>query len=165
MKTNQQANKIKQACSLSLEPATGIKYSVLLELDYFNPICFNIVDPMHNLFLGTAKTMLKDVWLPRGIITHKQLDSMEVQVNSVIVPPNIGRISHKIASACSEFTAKQWMNWITIYSLFALWDILPTVHYRCWEAFVLACRFLCNTSIELEDLQKQTYFYFHFAVR
>lgn len=154
----QQAQQIRQASSnsqkKSLETATGVKYSVLLELDYFNPIRFNIIDPMHNLFLGTAKTILRDVWLSRGIISHKQLDSIQTRVNCVVVPPNIGRIPRKIASSFAEFTAEQWKNWTNIYSLFALRDLLPTAHYRCWEAFVLACRLLCSTCISAEELQK-----------
>ena len=39
----------------SIESDHGIRYSVLLELPYFNPIRFAVVDPMHNLFLGTGK--------------------------------------------------------------------------------------------------------------
>ena len=138
----------------SEETSTGVKYSVLLELKYFNPIRHNIVDPMHNLFLGTAKCILKDIWLPQGIISLKQLQTIQVRVNNVIVPPNIGRIPQKIASSFAEFTAEQWKNWTIIYSLYALHDILPKRHYHCWEAFVLACRFLCSTCISHDDLKK-----------
>jgi hypothetical protein len=35
----------------------GTGYSVLLELVYFDPIRMTSLDPMHNLFLGTAKHM------------------------------------------------------------------------------------------------------------
>lgn len=37
----------------------GLYYSALLELEYFDVIRFTVVDPMHNLFLGTAKSMYK----------------------------------------------------------------------------------------------------------
>ena len=30
-------------------------YSIMSELEYFNTILHTIIDPMHNLFLGTAK--------------------------------------------------------------------------------------------------------------
>ena len=36
----------------------GVRYSVLLELPYWDPIKFAVVDPMHNLFLGTGKHMM-----------------------------------------------------------------------------------------------------------
>ena len=32
-------------------------------LEYFDCVRFHIVDPMHNLFLGTAKHIMKNVWL------------------------------------------------------------------------------------------------------
>ena len=34
---------------------SGFKYTKLLELEYFNLSAFSVVEPMHNLFLGTAK--------------------------------------------------------------------------------------------------------------
>ena len=37
------------------ESELGCRYSVLLELSYFRPIEMLLIDPMHNLFLGTAK--------------------------------------------------------------------------------------------------------------
>ena len=39
----------------SIEKDYGIRYSALIDLPYFNPITFAVVDPMHNLLLGTAK--------------------------------------------------------------------------------------------------------------
>ena len=47
--------------------------SVLLELPYFDAPRMNIVDPMHNLFLGSAKHIFKKVFiacllLDRGIM-------------------------------------------------------------------------------------------------
>ena len=33
----------------------GCRYSVLLDLPYFDPVRMTIIDPMHNLYLGTAK--------------------------------------------------------------------------------------------------------------
>ena len=46
--------KLKRCKSLheagNLESQTGIRYSVLNELPYFDPARFTIIDPMHNLF-------------------------------------------------------------------------------------------------------------------
>ena len=33
----------------------GVRYSMLLDLPYFDPIRFHVIDPMNNLLLGTAK--------------------------------------------------------------------------------------------------------------
>ena len=37
----------------------GVYYSCLLQLEYFDAVRFTVIDPMHNLFLGTAKHVFK----------------------------------------------------------------------------------------------------------
>ena len=44
-----------------IERNTGVRYSCLLELPYFDAPRMCIVDPMHNLLLGTAKHMV-ELW-------------------------------------------------------------------------------------------------------
>ena len=39
------------------ESRLGCQYSVLLELPNFRPIEMLLIDPMHNLFLGTANIL------------------------------------------------------------------------------------------------------------
>ena len=47
-----------QADINSVVHKTGAKYSVLLQLPYYDAVRFVIIDPMHNLFLGLAKTKI-----------------------------------------------------------------------------------------------------------
>ena len=44
---------------MKAESESGCRYSVLLKLLYFNAPRMLIVDPMHNLFLRSAKHFLK----------------------------------------------------------------------------------------------------------
>ena len=130
----QHVEQIKKANSgqqkSKLESEMGVRYSALLDLPYFDCIRYSIVDPMHNLFLGTAKRMMK-TWRAKGLILDKHLPIIQTRVNSVVVPPDVGRIPTKIASGFSSMSADQWKNWTIIYSLFSLKDILPQEHYRC----------------------------------
>jgi len=48
---------------------TGVRWSELLRLPYFDPIRFLVVDPMHCLFLGIAKWIVKRIWVDKGILT------------------------------------------------------------------------------------------------
>ena len=41
-----------------LERESGVRYSVLTKLPYFDGTWLHIVDPMHNLLLGTAKHIM-----------------------------------------------------------------------------------------------------------
>ena len=51
-----------------LDGSYGCRYSVLLELDYFDPVRMLLVDQMHNLFLGAAKHTVKSVWASRAFL-------------------------------------------------------------------------------------------------
>ena len=54
----------------TIERDHGVRFSVLLDLPYFDAIVHCAIDPMHNLFLGTSKHMI-EVWQKANIITKK----------------------------------------------------------------------------------------------
>lgn len=41
-----------------IESEHGVRFSALVDLAYFDPKRFAAIDPMHNLFLGTAKRLI-----------------------------------------------------------------------------------------------------------
>ena len=129
----------------------GVRYSELLRLPYFDCIRFTVIDPMHNLFLGTAKHMM-ETWLSKSVLSTSDLEKIQEKVDAVNVPTNIGRLPGKIAKSFSGFTADQWKNWVIIFSSYALHDILPEEHYRCWLLFVKACKLICTLLIQLRDV-------------
>lgn len=47
-----------------IERFHGVCYTVLLSLPYYNAITFCMIDPMHTLLLGSAKTFVK-LWIQR----------------------------------------------------------------------------------------------------
>ena len=135
----------------TLESEYGCRYSCLLELKYFNPSRMLIVDPMHNLYLGSGKHMIK-LWLNHGLIATNQFNELQEFLDTFIVPTDIGRIPRKVETGFSGFTADQFKNWITIYSIPALYNILPKQHLDCWRYFVLACRILSKQNLSLSDI-------------
>ena len=152
-----QANEHKHATTRAQEKAIereyGCRYSILNELPYFDPPRMCIIDPMHNLLLGTAKHMV-DLWKSLEILTSNDFDLIQERTNSFITPNNIGRVPSKIASGFSGFTAEQWKNWTVYFSLYALNGILPRQHYQCWHLFVNACFCLCRrkiTTLQIDD--------------
>lgn len=76
----------------------GTRYCQFIQLEYFDCIRFTIVDPLHNLFLGTAKHLMKNVWLPNKILKQNDLKSIQELIDNMKVPSNMGRIPNKIAS-------------------------------------------------------------------
>lgn len=92
----------------------GIRYSEINRLPYFNIVRQHIVDPMHNLLLGTAKHMVS-VWKDEGLLSKDHFENMQETIDNLLVPANLGRIPHKIHSQASSLTADQWRNWDAIY--------------------------------------------------
>lgn len=138
-----------------IQSELGIRYSELLRLPYLDIIRCHLIDPMHNLFLGTAKNVFL-LWKEKGVLNESLCDKIQQKVDSLITPVHAGRLPGKIATASgfSGFTAEQWMIWTIVYSPFALKDILPSRHYEMWCTFSKSCSLLCRPFIHHTELKK-----------
>lgn len=145
-----------QAKKEAYEHEHGSRYSELMRLPYFDCVRFTIIDPMHNLFLGTSKYILKNIWLSEDspLISRKDMSAIQEIVDSTKLPSTIGRIPHKIESSFSSFTADQWKNWILYFSLVALHGVIPVEHLECWRCFVLACSLICSPKISRDVIDQ-----------
>ena len=155
------ANQTKQE---RLATKYGVYYSSLLQLEYFNAVKFTAIDPMHNLFLGTAKHVFK-LWIKTNLMTKRNLKVLEEKIHSMDVGTGIGRLPHRIASNYGGYTASQWKNWTLIYSMFCLEGLLPASHLRCWQTFVLACQYLSSPVISKIDIVKADMLFVKFGER
>ena len=133
---------------------SGSRFTELMHLQYFDCIRFTIIDPMHNMLLGTAKRVLQNGWLENNLIRKKELEIIEERVSSCISPINIGRIPRKISSHFASLTADEWKNWTLMFSVITLHDILPRDHLACWQLFVSACSIYCSSIISLDDIDR-----------
>ena len=129
---------------------TGVRWSELLRLPYFDPIRFLTVDPMHCLFLGIARWIVKRIWVDEGILTPISLGKIQRKMNEIHVPTDLGRIPGKIdcGEGFTNFTADQWRSFITIYATTTLWEFLPTKDRKILTHFVRVCTILVNRIIE-----------------
>ncbi|KAI8479735.1 hypothetical protein Bbelb_425380 [Branchiostoma belcheri] len=134
-----------------VEDRYGARWSEHFRLPYYDAVRFVVIDPMHNLLLGTSKHVFK-VWVDLGVLNRKAFDVIQSRIDSMKVPSDVGRIPRKIASGFSGFTADQWKNWTCIYSLFCLKGLIDSRHYDMWYEFVQACRLLCSRVISYENL-------------
>lgn len=131
----------------------GVRYTDFVRLPYVDLVRMTIVDPMHNLFLGTARFMFKELWSSRHNLNEKKiLGNIQQLVDMVKVPQDIGRIPRKIASNFASFTADQWKNWTLYYSLVALKSHLPKEAYEIWSHFVQACHILCKPVLRMREV-------------
>ena len=135
-----------------LESVHGCRYTVLLDLPYFDPVRMTVVDPMHNLFLGTAKRIVKKVWIERILILSHQFEDIQGKINAFKTPLDVGCIPRKIETGFAGFTADQFKNWTVLFSIPCLKDVLNDDDLECWRHFVLACRVLCQHSLTTTEI-------------
>ena len=79
-----------------MESELGCRYSSLLDLSYFDAPRMLVIDPMHCLFLGLAKHFVKRVFIEKGVLSDSDFAIIQQRVSALSVPPDIGRILHKI---------------------------------------------------------------------
>ena len=80
----------------------GCQTSELVRLPYLDLIRYHIVDPMHNLLLGTANYMYRmSVLKDESSISKSDYQNMQDTVDRIRVPVNIGRQS-RVSSIFSD---------------------------------------------------------------
>lgn len=135
---------------------TGVRWSELLRLPYFDPIRFLTVDPMHCLFLGIAKWIVKRIWVDERVLTPEHLKNIQRKMNLIQVPADLGRIPRKIdcGEGFSNFTADQWRTFFTIYATTSLWEYLPVIDRTILTHFVRVCLILVGRIIESDSIRE-----------
>lgn len=135
--------------SSDLEQKYGTRYSELMQLPYFDCVRFHIIDPMHNLFTGTAKHVMRNIWLDsdKPLLDKKDLLQVQEKLDKLKVPASVGRMPKKIKNCYGGFTADQWKSFTILFSVYALWNILPNNDLELWRDFVFACLHLCSSVI------------------
>ena len=53
-----------------------------------------IIDPMHNLFWGTAKRMLL-MWTDHKVLLPEHFDIIEKRIEKIFCPSDVGKLPHK----------------------------------------------------------------------
>ena len=54
-----------------------------------------VIDPMHNLFLGTAKHIM-NIWIQQNILTKSTMADIQHVIDDMNIPTDLGRIPGKI---------------------------------------------------------------------
>ena len=72
------------------------------------------IDPMHNLFLGSGKHILKDIWMELRLITDKQFTLIQNKVDRIVYQPDFRRIPNKIRSGFASFIAVQKLDFVLL---------------------------------------------------
>jgi len=136
-----------------LESEYGVRYSELFNLPYYDPVRMHTIDPMHNLYLGTAKHVFV-VWIELQLIGERELKLIDARMSDIKVPSDIGRIPGKISECYKRMKADEWKHWTLVYSLYCLRDVVPVRHYNMWSVFVAACKIISRRSITKAQIEE-----------
>ncbi|OAD67603.1 hypothetical protein PHYBLDRAFT_151116 [Phycomyces blakesleeanus NRRL 1555(-)] len=151
------ANLWKNAKTLTerkrLEIENGVRWSELHRLVYFEPVRATIIDPMHNLFLGTAKRMM-DIWIANNLLDDKDFVEMQEEANRMVLPVGYTTLKIKIGKKFPFMKADEWKSWCLIYSPVLLKTRLRDDLLGNWIHFVDACRELTKPSITKNGIKK-----------
>ncbi|KAG2191502.1 hypothetical protein INT47_010971 [Mucor saturninus] len=134
-----------------MEKENGVRWSELHNLEYFNVVECTIIDPMHNLFLGTSKRVMEK-WRSAGLITNRDLADMQQEADNMVLPPDMSTLKKKIGKDFPFMKADEWKSWCLVYSPVLLKDRLPRDNLDNWMCFVNACRYLSKPSISEDEL-------------
>lgn len=137
-----------------LEHSSGTRWSELHRLLYFDIVRCSVIDPMHNLLLGTVKRMV-EMWIDRGNIKADDLEAMEALADGLLLPPEFDILpKEKISGRLSNLKAAERKSWCLIYSPSLLKKVLSQRAYTHWRKFVNACRYLLKPSITYGEAEK-----------
>lgn len=130
---------------------SGYKETVLLQLPYFDTIRMHVIDPLHNLFLGTAKHVFR-MWVDRNILINASLKLTDERARSVNIASDSGRLPHGFASNWTSFTGHEWKLWTVVCLMSVLEGVLPEPHISIWQHFVLAWQVICKSPVSTKQL-------------
>ncbi len=136
-----------------LESEHGCRYSVLLELDYFDVIRQTPIDAMHNLFLGIAKAFF-ELLVDRGILTDAKMAMITSNLENMFTNSSKSWLPKNIGSHWKFFNASEWKQWVMIYSLPAFRGVIPIDYLKTWSLFVNACQLICKPLVSKSEAEK-----------
>ena len=149
------------------EKKLGVRYTPLLDLDYYHPIKFCAIDAMHNLFLGTAKTFMRLLLKDKG--TRKELlndDKMAI-IDQRLAEFKQGLtdewVVENMKSNMGTLTATEWRHWTLVSSAYCIHGLIPPQYLAVWEHFVKGCRLLSPACIHEKVLYGPLYASWLFA--
>ena len=90
------------------------------------------------------------------------LSNVQDRIDELCATSDLGRLPGNIQYYHGGFTAAQWKNFLLLYSMYMLKDVLPEQDMHCWQSFVLSCRLLCKTCVTKTELMLADSKFMHF---
>ena len=139
----------------SLAKVSGVCYSELSRLPYFDMVENFLVDPMHNLFLGLVEDVGNAIIIgDEKFISADGRDVFQERMNSMRLPYDVGRLPRTMLQKRSGrgITAQQWKNFIITFARVCLWKGVGKDAYRMVSTLAEACEIVLRNPLDQNDI-------------
>ena len=139
----------------SLAKVSGVRYSELSRLPYFDMVENFLVDPMHNLFLGLVEDVGNAIIIgDEKFISADGRDVFQERMNSMRLPYDVGRLPKTMLQKRSGrgITAQQWKNFIITFARVCLWKGVGKDAYRMVSTLAEACEIVLRNPLDQNDI-------------
>ena len=106
------ASTVERATILARK--SGVRWSELFRLIYLDLGLMAIIDPMHALYLGVGKRLLR-LLIRTGVFKPADLKKLQFEMDALWVPRSVGKTRRKIKSKMGGMTAAQLKNQYYVY--------------------------------------------------
>ena len=121
-----------------MEKELGVRYTPLLDLEYYHHIKFCAIDAMHNLFLGTAKTfmrlLLKNKDTKKELLTDDKMATIDKRLTEFKQGLTDVWVVENMKSNMGSLTAAEWRHWTVVSSAYCLHGqsaaVTPNMHMQ-----------------------------------
>jgi hypothetical protein len=145
---------------------TGYRWTPFLRLVYFDPSRMTLLDPLHNIWEGLFKDLLKqflkDTKKEVTKLSDKILGDFETEVGRCRFPRSMGPVLGKIGHKMSRFTGHELKNML---NTFFLWLVDGSINEEEWQLVqhlhqasrIADDRFVTGNNIENMDAHLNAY--------
>jgi len=130
----------------NLETDTGVRYSIVNELDYHDPVKDHVIEPMHNLLIGVAKRIFQTFTSDGLIDITKMADRLEGILRSGLVS--------RLRLNFSWFTAHDWLEFIITGSVYGAEGLVSDNTMRIIQLLREAIKIYLRRTVKSADLTR-----------
>ena len=155
MKRYQRASS--RHASDAIAKASGVRYSELSRLPYFNTVDNFLIDPMHNFFLGLVEDVGNAIIVEDNrFIDANGRETFHQRLNSMLLPYDVGRLPRTMLQKMSGrgITAQQWKNFIITFARVCLWKEVSEEAYKLVRTLAEACEIVLHNYINENDINR-----------
>lgn len=139
----------------AIAKVSGVRYSELSRLPYFNTVENFLIDPMHNLFLGLVEDVGNAIIVgDENFITTNGRETLQERMNAMRLPYDVGRLPRTMLHKMSGrgITAQQWKNFIVTFARVCLWKEVSEDAYKMVCTLAEACEIVLRDPLNQNDI-------------